>query len=179
MHATYSNRSLFQDMQTTDTKLSHITPTKRLAYALVGLLAGDLMLFFFLLQHALHATLLAGEPPHLISDAVQMFILYMIFSFVGWLFVGMPTALLVPATSIARLSWPLAVLVGLVLGLPALFVIFALLGSSHIYFYNFVEVGTLLAYSILVSTVSFVVYLALLRKEMTKGRLVSSPRFVH
>ena len=70
------------------------------------------MLFFFLLQHALHATLLAGEPAHLISDAVQMFILYMIFSFVGWLFVGMPTALLVPATSITRLSWPLALLVG-------------------------------------------------------------------
>jgi hypothetical protein len=178
MNAAYSNRSLLQHVQTMDTKLSCISPAKRLAYALVGLLAGDLMLFFFLLQHALHATLLAGEPAHLISDAVQMFILYAIFSFVGWLFVGMPTALLFPASSITRLSWPLALLVGLVLGLPALFVIFALLGSSHIYFYNFAEVGTLLAYSILVSTVSFVVYLALLRKEM-KSRLVSPPRFVH
>ena len=178
MNAAYSNRSLLQHVQTMDTKLSCISPAKRLAYALVGLLAGDLMLFFFLLQHALHATMLAGEPAHLISDAVQMFILYAIFSFVGWLFVGMPTALLFPTISITRLSWPLALLVGLVLGLPALFVIFALLGSSHIYFYNFAEVGTLLAYSILVSTVSFVVYLALLRKEM-KSRLVSPPRFVH
>ena len=96
MNVAYNNRSLFQDVQTKDTKLSRITPAKRLAYALVGLLAGDLMLFFFLLQHALHATLLAGEPAHLISDAVQMFILYMIFSFVGWLFVGMPTALSSP-----------------------------------------------------------------------------------
>jgi hypothetical protein len=163
-----------------DTKLSHISPAKRMAYALVGLLAGDLMLFFFLLQHALHATLLAGEPAHLISDAVQMFILYAIFSFVGWMFVGLPTALLFPVGSLTRLSWPRTLLVGAVLGPPALFVIFVLLASSHIYFHNFVEVATLFAYSILVSTVSFVVYLALLRKEIgTKSRPVSSPGFVH
>ena len=165
-------------MRVMDAKLSRINPAKRLAYALVGLLAGNVMLLFFLLRHALHATLLAGEPALLIPDAVQMFILYAIFSFVGWLLVGVPTALLFPAGFITRLSWPFALIVGAMLGPPALLVIFALLGRGHIYFRNFAEAGTLFAYSILVSTVSFMVYLALLRKEM-KSKPVPSQKFSH
>ena len=39
-----------------NTRIPSISPAKRLLYALVGLLAGDLILLFFLLQHALHAT---------------------------------------------------------------------------------------------------------------------------
>ena len=51
------------------------------------------MLLFFLVRHAIHATLLAGEPASTISDAIEMFVFYAIFSFVGWLFVGLPAAL--------------------------------------------------------------------------------------
>ena len=149
-----------------NTKVPRISPGKRLLYAFVSLLAGDLILLFFLLQHALHATLLAGEPARTIADTVQTFILYAIFSFVGWMFVGLPATLLFPAGSITRLSWPQALILGAISGPIALLVIFALLSRSHIYFRNFAEVSTLLAYTILVSTVSFMVYLALLRKEM-------------
>ena len=89
-----------------NTKTPNISPAKRLLYALIGLLAGDLILLFFLLQHALHATIFAGEPAHTLPDAVETFILYAIFSFVGWMLVGLPATLLFPARSITRLSWP-------------------------------------------------------------------------
>jgi len=59
-----------------NTKIPRINPAKRLLYGFVGLLAGDLILLFFLLQHALHATILAGKPVSTIADTVQTFILY-------------------------------------------------------------------------------------------------------
>ncbi len=149
-----------------NTEIPRISPSKRLLYALVGLLAGNLILLFFLLQHALHATILAGEPARTIADTVQTFSLYTIFSFVGWMFVGLPGTLMFPPGSIARLSWLRALILGAISGPIALLVIFALLSRSHIYFRNLAEVSTLLAYTIVVSTVSFVVYLSLLRKEM-------------
>lgn len=152
-----------------NTKNARISPAKRLLYALVGLLAGDLILLFFLLQHALHATILAGEPASMIPDTVQTFMLYAIFSFVGWILVGLPATLLFPARSITCLSWPRALIVGAISGPITLLVIFALLSQSHIYFRNLAEISTLFAYTVLVSTVSFMVYLALLRKEMKKN----------
>ena len=161
-----------------NTKIPRISPAKRLFYALVGLLAGDLILLFFLLQHALHATILAGEPARMLPDAVETFILYAIFSFVGWILVGLPATLLFPARSIARLSWPRALIVGVTVGPIALLMIFALLSRSHIYFRSFAEISTLFAYTILVSTVSFMVYLALLRKEM-KNNPTRSQHFFH
>jgi hypothetical protein len=56
--------------------------------------------------------------------------------------------------------------VGAALGPPALLVIFVLFGHAHVYFRNVAETGTLFGYSILVSTIAFMVYLALLRKDM-------------
>ena len=161
------------------TKNARISPAKRLLYALVGLLAGDLILLFFLLQHALHATILAGEPPSTIPDTVQTFILYAIFSFVGWVLVGLPATLLFPARSITRLSWPQGLIVSDVLSGPiALLVMLALLSRSHIYFRNLAEISTLFAYTILVSTVCFMVNLALLRKEV-KSNPARSRHFFH
>jgi hypothetical protein len=71
-----------------NTKVPRISPGKRLLYAFVSLLAGDLILLFFLLQHA------PRDPAHgenLLHDCntVQTFTLYAIFSFVGWVFVGL------------------------------------------------------------------------------------------
>ena len=149
-----------------NTEIARISPAKRLLYALVGLLAGDLILLFFLLQHALHGTILEGEPARTLPDAVETFILYAIFSFIGWMLVGLPATLLFPARSITRLSSPRAMIVGSISGPITLLVIFALLSRSQIYFRNFAEISTLFAYTILVSTVSFMVYLALLRKEI-------------
>ena len=159
-------------MKSMDKKLVQINPAKRLAYTFVGLLAGNVMLLFLLLKHALHATLLAGEPARMIGDTLQLFVLYAVFSILGWLLIGLPTALIFPAGFITRLSWPFALIVGAGLGPPALLVIFVLLGRGHVYFRNFAETGTLFGYSILVSTIAFMVYLALLRKEM-KGFLAA------
>jgi hypothetical protein len=161
-----------------NTKIPRISPAKRLLYSLVGLLAGDLILLFFLLQHALHATILAGEPARTLPDTVETFILYAIFSLVGWMLVGLPATLLFPARAITRLSWPRALIVGATVGPIALLVIFALLSQSHIYFRNFAEISTLFAYTILVSTVSFIVYLTLLRNEM-KSNPARSQHFFH
>jgi drug/metabolite transporter (DMT)-like permease len=71
-----------------------------------------------------------------------------------------------PARSITRLSWPLRMLVGAALGPLALLVIFVLLRHGHLEISGtFRGSGWLWAYSILVSTVSFVLYVFLLRKE--------------
>ena len=153
-------------MKSMDRNLVHITPAKRLAYTFVGLLAGDVMLLFFLLRHALHATLFAGEPARLVGDALELFVLYAAFSILGWVLIGLPTALIFPAGSITRLSWPFALIVGAALGPPALLLIFILFGHAHVYFSNVAETGPLFGYSILVSSVAFMVYFALLRKDM-------------
>jgi hypothetical protein len=148
-----------------------LNPIKRVAYTFVGLLGGNAALLLFLLLNAvrLRAFLLAahmGQPALQIPLALEMSALYASFSFVGWLFVGVPIALLFPAHSIARLSWPLRVFVGAVLGPLALLVIFAVLVHGHLEFpATFRGARGLWAYSILVSTVSFVLYVGLLRKQ--------------
>jgi hypothetical protein len=106
----------------------------------------------------------------------NMFVLVIcaIVSFVGWLFVGLPIALFLPTRSVTRLSWPLALVIGGVLGPVAL--LGALLGifvTSYVcpigivsgmpgYMISKVEPY---AFSILISTVSFGVYVALLRAQ--------------
>jgi hypothetical protein len=151
---------------------------KRTAYAFVGLLAGDAILLLYLLQNAirLRADLLAlhmGEPGRQIPQALQIFVLYARISFVGWLFVGLPIALLLPAHFIRRLPWPLRLLVGAALGPLALFLVFALVSDSsraalahgHMIPGMFTGTASLWPLSILVSTIAFVVYVALLRNE--------------
>jgi hypothetical protein len=156
-----------------DTTIDQASLLKRVAYAFVGLLAGDAMLLLYLAQNAfrVRSTLLAvhmGEPAQAIPDALQSFLFFAAFSFVGWLFVGIPTVLLFSGRSIKRLSWPLTLVAGSVLGPLALLVILLLLGHGYIYLSSsFAENATPFAYSILISTVAFAVYAALLRKEFT------------
>jgi hypothetical protein len=153
--------------------------TRRLTCALIGLLAGDAILLLYLLLTAflVSAMLLAGhlgEPARQIPLSLEIFVIYAIFSFVGWLVVGLPIVLLFPARSFTSLPWPLLVLLGAALGPPALFAIFVLLAHGHISSLNFRGTGGLWVYSILVSTVSFVVYVALLR-EGTKASNMRKP----
>jgi hypothetical protein len=71
-----------------------------------------------------------------------------------------------PVRSIMRLPWPLKLLVGAALGPFALLVIFALLGHGHIGFpASFAGTRVLRAYAIMVSAVSFAVYVAPLCRE--------------
>ncbi len=148
---------------------------KRLAYAFVGLLAGDAVLLLYLLLNALitRSVLLAvqmGEPARQIPNALQVFVLYAGFSIAGWLLVGLPIALLLPARSITDMWWPLRVLVGATLGPLALFGVLALVSRGHISFPgSFRGLGLLWAFAALVSTVAFVTYASLLRKGRVVG----------
>ena len=146
-------------------------PMKRLAYAFVGLVAGDAVLLLFLLQNAtrLRADLLVlhmGEPGEQIPQTLQLFVMYACFSFVGWLLVGLPAALLFSARSIARLPWPLRPLVGAALGPLALFLVLMLLAHGHLDFpRTFLGTGWLWAFSMLVSTTAFLLYTGLLLRK--------------
>ena len=146
-----------------------VNPIRRLVFTLAGLVAGDAVLLLFLLQMALRsrAALLAahhGEPARQIPGALQIFLLYAAFSFVGWLFIGLPIALLIPARFLTRLSWPLKVLAGAALGPLALFAILVWLTHGHINSQTLARASLLWVYSVLVSIVSFVVYVILLDK---------------
>jgi hypothetical protein len=160
-----------------NTKLA-VNLIKRVAYAFVGLLAGNAILLLYLLQNAirLRTDLLAshmGEPGRQIPQAFQIFELYAHVSFFGWLFVGLPVALFFSARSITRLPWPLSPLLGAALGPLALFLVLALvsdvsraaLAHGHMLPGMFTGTASLWPLSILVSTVSFVVYVALVRNE--------------
>ena len=144
----------------------------------MGLLAGDLILLFFLLQHALHATILAGEPARTLPDAVRD--LHPLCDLLICRLDARRPARnpAVPCTLDHTLVVAASFDCGRWSGPIALLVIFALLSRSHIYFRNFAEICTLFAYTILVSTVSFMVYLALLRKEM-KSNPTRSQHFFH
>jgi len=118
--------------------VDEVSPRRRLAYAFMGLLAGDALLLLYLVQNALRvrSTLLAaqvGEPAQALPNAVQHFLFFATFSFAGWLIVGIPTVLLFSGRSIARLSWPLALVLGATLGPLALLAILLMLGHGHIY----------------------------------------------
>jgi len=144
-----------------DTEFDRINPVKRVAYTFVGLLAGDAMSLLYLLVFW--------------SRLPEMVVLlgFAMVSFVGWLFVGLPIALFLPARSITRLSWPQALVVGGVLGPVALFgaLLTVYVGTSGLLsglaHYSMSEV-TPYAFSILISIVSVGVYVALLRKQ-TRG----------
>ena len=149
--------------------LDEINPIKRLSLAFVGLLAGDAVLLVCLLEEAarLRARLVvehAGGTFRLMPGALEHSVLYGIFSFWGWLLVGVPIAVFVPPAAIRRLSWPLTLFVGAALGPVTLLLIFLLHGHGHVQllpdpFYTRIVWG----FSVVVSTVSFAVYASLLR----------------
>ena len=121
---------------------------KRLLYAFLALLAGDAAMLLYLMPFAYH-----------------VFALYAIFSFAGWVLVGLPIAVL-PARVISNFSLPIWMLVGVLTGPLALSMIILLLSRGHIA--GFARTSTLFPISIVVSTVSSVVYWLLLRKKVPR-----------
>lgn len=147
---------------------------QRLTYAFVGFLAGDIALVLYLVLNAfvVRARYLAahvGNPEGQVSVALQLGTMYAGFSLIGLLVVGVPVALLLPARLVARWPWPVTIVVGALLGLPALFAVLYVVGGGSVHLSSsFRETGLLFAYSMLVSTSSFVVYAALLRKHLRR-----------
>jgi hypothetical protein len=149
---------------------------QRLTYAFVGLFSGDaaLVLYMFVNAFLVRTTYLAahvGEPERQVSTALQLSTIYVLCSLAGFLVVGVPVALLLPPRFVAGWPWLVTIVVGALLGPPALCVILFVLGGGSVHLSNsFRETGLLFAFSSLVSTVSFGVYVALLRQQLPRTR---------
>lgn len=129
-----------------------VNPFKRIAYSFLGLIAGDAVLL------ALFA----------ISQLLDLFVLYGMFSLAGWVLVGIPVALAVPGRLVARLPWLLLFVIGAVLGPLALFLIFVLLNGRHISRLSFAHTESLWPFSILIAAVAFFTYGLLIRREVRR-----------
>ncbi len=133
-----------------------IGPAKRLRYAFIGLLAGDATLMLSLLR---------WWP---FSESVVLLEIYGLFSLFGWLLIGLPVALWIPPDAVTRLSWPSRLLVGAALGPVALLLILIVLNTPRLSRLSFRGTGGMWFFSLLVSTVGFMVYAALLQKEQSR-----------
>jgi hypothetical protein len=145
----------------------------RLFFASVALLAGNGALLIFLLQNDLRvrsALLKAhmGEPHLVLGQMWQIFLLYAMFSVVGWVLIGVPTALAIPPRLLLRITWPIRVLIGAAMGPLALLLIFVVLFAfqGRVGEFSLAHTGSLWPFSILVSTVSFLAYTVLLRRRV-------------
>jgi hypothetical protein len=125
----------------------------RLLYAAAGLLAGLAALFFVLY--------------FILYPAMSMFLIYTIFAAAGWAIVGFPIVFFVPSAKWARLPWPVIAAIALASGPLAWFLIyvafFVFQGDHGEFSLAQNDPGWL--FSILVSTVTVVVYAGLLRRH--------------
>lgn len=150
----------------------------RLLLAAIGLIAGDAGLLLYLLYSALRLRLAllaahVGEPYLALPLAWGMFSLYAIFSAVGWLLVGVPIALALPAALLSRMAWPGRLLIGVILGPLALLLIFVMLFAiqgGRMSEFSLAHTESLWPFSVLVSTISFLVYAALVRRRLLKSQ---------
>jgi hypothetical protein len=108
-----------------------------------------------------------GQPYRQLSIWLEMFPLYAVFSILGWALVGLPFALAFPARLLSRARWPLCVLIGAALGPLALLLIFVVIFAmqGRLREFSLAHTEALWQFSMLVSTVSFLVYTALLRRR--------------
>ena len=102
------------------------------------------------------------------SRAMSLLFFYGIFSFLGWAMVGLPVALGVAPHVLCRLTWPQRLLMGMALGPMALLIIFVILAvrGGTLKTFSLANYGLFWPMSMLVSATSFVVYTALLRRQV-------------
>jgi hypothetical protein len=112
-----------------------------------------------------------GEPHLALPQAWWMFRMYGMFSVGGWILVGVPTALAFPARLLSHLAWPVRMLIGVTLGPLALLLIFVVLFAfqGRLIAFSLAHTESLWPFSILVSTISFLVYAALMRRRLPKS----------
>lgn len=145
---------------------------ERVAYALLGLLAGAGLLFIFLLSNAIRAAAFlaatrVGRPVSQIIASIEVFVFYAACSLVGWLIVGLPTALLFPPRVFVRLPVVVRVAIGVMLGPLALFLIMAMLAHGHIASREaFTGTEMLWVYAAAVSVTAFLTYIRLLQTPL-------------
>jgi hypothetical protein len=158
-------------------QLNQIPIGTRMWFATVGIIAGNAVLLLYLMGAAayMRALLLRdhmGEPQLQFEQYWDLFLLCGVFTIAGWVVVGIPVAIVFPARLLAHRSWPvLGSLIGITLGPVALLLVFiaylALEGGLRTA--SFDDTEWYWVFSIIVSTVSFLVYAALLcRRALTQ-----------
>jgi hypothetical protein len=146
-------------------------PSRRLLFAAIGLLAGNAALLIYWtigpLIGALWGRVALLNAYRALPDTLGIFVIYAIFSILGWALVGLPIVLAFPARLLLRAPWPLCVLIGAVLGPLALLSIFVVIFAmqGRLSAFSLAHTEALWQFSVLVSTVSFLVYVALLRRR--------------
>ena len=152
-------------------------------YGFIGLLGANALLLVILLINGMRirSELLAlhiGQPGQQFWLALQLFAIYGFLSLVGWLMVGLPIAMTLPAESLLRIPFLLKMLIGLASGPVALFLIVGILSRGQLHFpESFTNTGWLWILSMVMSTAAFYLYTALLRR--TKSRNVFTARSKH
>ena len=135
---------------------------RRLLYAVMGLIAGNAAMLVLLGLPVLFNFRGWWDVP----------LLYAVFSAVGWVLVGCPIVLVFPPLLLLRVHWALRLLIGATLGPIALLLIFFLLyakqGAPGTFSLD--HTGFCWPMSVVVSTVSFHVYVSLLGRRLHKGR---------
>ena len=151
-------------------------PGRRLLLAGIALLAGNSALLLVLLLDGLlvRSMLLKtnmGEPHRVLSQMIEIFSIYAVFSVVGWVLVGVPTALAIPPRLLLRVAWPFRVVIGAAMGPLALLLIFVVLAAmqGRLGQFSLAHTESLWPFSVLVSTVSFLAYTGLLRSQRANG----------
>jgi hypothetical protein len=145
---------------------------RRLLFAGIGLVAGDPALLIVLLCNALRLrTVLLnahiGAPNLALPNAMEIFPIYAIFSVIGWIFVGVPIVVALPERLLSRVPWLGCTLIGATLGPLALLIILLVLFAyqGRLIGFSLAHTEGLWHLSVIVSTVSFLVYTALLRRR--------------
>ena len=107
-----------------------------------------------------------------------IFLWYAMFSVVGWFLLGVPIAVAFPVRLLLRLAWPVRLLVGAAIGPLALLIIFVALFATQgrLGEFSLAHTDGLWFFSSLVSTVSFVVYTALVLRQFSKIPVIKPVR---
>lgn len=137
-----------------------MSAVRKIGYSFLGLLAGNVALFTFLLVDA--------KVWEIKNVAFYMFPFFLIFSIFGWILVGIPFVLVIQSEVITDLHWLIVVLIGLFLGALAQFFIFFVLGvTGHLNLAgHWGGVARYEEFAMLISAVAFVVYCLLVRRTL-------------
>ena len=143
---------------------------RRIAYAFIGLVAGNLAMAAWMLPWVLRARaelirLHRPNPNAYLIGYLEQFELYAVCSFIGWLLVGLPVVLALPPRWLRRISWPVILLISACLGPAALSVVYLLLGRGRVYPQVFVGSSIFWQLALITSLVGYSVYCWLLRRR--------------